>query len=111
VPEGAPNCLAGKSFLITGVLDSLERAECEALILKHGGKVAKSVTKALTYAVIGTEPGASKMKSARRALQTSSVSDEDGLFELIRSAAISPELAQEDRRRQGEGGRQEAEGV
>jgi replication factor C subunit 1 len=92
LPEGAPNCLAGKSFLITGVLDSLERAECEALILKHGGKVAKSVTKALTYAVIGTEPGASKMKSLDERPDVKRL-DEDGLFELIRSAAISPEQA------------------
>jgi replication factor C subunit 1 len=74
------------------VLDSLERAECEALILKHGGKVAKSVTKALTYAVIGTEPGASKMKSLDERPDVKRL-DEDGLFELIRSAAISPEQA------------------
>jgi replication factor C subunit 1 len=104
VPEGAPNCLAGLSFLITGVLDSLERTECEDLIKKHGGTVAKSVTKSLNYAIIGAEPGVSKMKTLDERdaeFETSTDKkkkrivriDEDGLFKIIREAAISPEQA------------------
>lgn len=104
LPEGAPNCLAGLSFLITGVLDSLERTECEDLIKKHGGTVAKSVTKSLDYAIIGAEPGVSKMKTLDERdaeFETSTDKkkkrivriDEDGLFKIIREAAISPEQA------------------
>lgn len=37
IPQGSETCLAGKSFVITGVLDSLEREEAEELIRKHGG--------------------------------------------------------------------------
>lgn len=37
IPEGATNCLFGKIFVITGVLDSLEREEARDLIVKYGG--------------------------------------------------------------------------
>ncbi|GAB2220622.1 hypothetical protein Drorol1_Dr00008284 [Drosera rotundifolia] len=36
VPEGAPDCLAGLTFVISGTLDSLEREEAEDLIKRHG---------------------------------------------------------------------------
>ncbi|KAG6789126.1 hypothetical protein POTOM_005216 [Populus tomentosa] len=45
VPEGAPNCLAGLTFVISGTLDSLEREEAEDLIKRHGGRVTGSVSK------------------------------------------------------------------
>eukprot|EP01052_Picozoa_sp_SAG31_P024206 SAG31_NODE_2043_length_6582_cov_2.798952_8_plen_101_part_00 len=34
IPRGAPNCLRGKAFLISGTMESLERDEAEALIKK-----------------------------------------------------------------------------
>jgi replication factor C subunit 1 len=37
VPVGASNCLAGLSFVFTGVLDSLERTEAQELVEKYGG--------------------------------------------------------------------------
>lgn len=37
LPEGQPNCLAGYVFVITGVLESLEREEATELIQKYGG--------------------------------------------------------------------------
>lgn len=37
VPSGLPNCLGGKVFVITGILDSLERKEAEDLIKSYGG--------------------------------------------------------------------------
>ncbi len=43
-PQGAPDCLAGKTFVITGVLDYMEREEASDLILQHGGKVMGSVS-------------------------------------------------------------------
>ncbi|KAF3955686.1 hypothetical protein CMV_019119 [Castanea mollissima] len=43
VPEGAPNCLAGSAFVISGTLDSLEREEAEDLIKRHGGRVTGSI--------------------------------------------------------------------
>jgi replication factor C subunit 1 len=37
LPVGQKNCLKEKTFLITGVLDSLEREEATKLIQKYGG--------------------------------------------------------------------------
>lgn len=39
LPEGKPGCLSGKVFIITGILESLEREEAEQLIKKYGGCV------------------------------------------------------------------------
>lgn len=62
LPEGKPWCLWGKVFMCTGVLDSLERDDCFTLIEHYGGTVAKSVTKKLTHAVVGTDAGAKKLE-------------------------------------------------
>ncbi|KAL2328383.1 hypothetical protein Fmac_021810 [Flemingia macrophylla] len=45
VPEGAPDCSAGLTFVISGTLDSLEGEEAEDLIKRHGGCVTVSVSK------------------------------------------------------------------
>jgi replication factor C subunit 1 len=83
IPTGQPNCLYGKVFVITGVLDSLEREEAIDLILKYGGEVTKSVAKKTTHALVGLEPGPGKMAQIRaRGLP---IVDEDGLFEMIRT--------------------------
>lgn len=50
------------TFVITGVLDSLEREEAETLIKSYGGRVTHSVSHKTTYLVLGKEPGQSKLK-------------------------------------------------
>jgi hypothetical protein len=32
IPEGQPNCLFGKAFMLTGILESLEREEATGMI-------------------------------------------------------------------------------
>jgi len=59
--QGAENCLAGVSFCITGVLDSLERNEAEDLIQKYGGRIVKSVSNKVNYIMVGDEAGPSKL--------------------------------------------------
>lgn len=83
LPIGAPDCLKGKKFLITGVLDSLTRDQAEELIRRYGGDVAKSVIKKLDFAIVGTEPGVSKIE--KLVSQNVSQLSESGLFELIAS--------------------------
>lgn len=39
VPRGHPDCLTGKTFVISGVLDSLKREEAADFVKRHGGKV------------------------------------------------------------------------
>ena len=47
--------LEGQSFLFTGKLSSLTRAQAQKKVKEAGGKVASSVTKNLDYLVIGDE--------------------------------------------------------
>jgi DNA ligase (NAD+) len=64
--EAPKGKLSGKTFVVTGTLDSMSREEAEEKIRVHGGKVASSVSKETDYVVVGANPGDSKMKSAQK---------------------------------------------
>ncbi|XP_078072170.1 replication factor C subunit 1 isoform X3 [Mustelus asterias] len=81
-PEGAENCLEGLSFVITGVLESMERDDAKSLIERHGGKLTGNVSKKTNYLVAGREGGRAKLDKAE-SLGTKQI-DEDGLLDLIR---------------------------
>ncbi|XP_018342281.1 PREDICTED: replication factor C subunit 1 isoform X1 [Trachymyrmex septentrionalis] len=83
IPTGAENCLAGVSFLITGVLDSLERNEAEDLIQKYGGRTVKSVSNKVNYIIVGDEAGPAKLAKASN-LGIKQISEDD-LLEMIRT--------------------------
>ncbi|XP_078032825.1 germ line transcription factor 1 isoform X2 [Augochlora pura] len=83
IPEGAEYCLAGLSFLITGVLDSLEREEAEELIKKYGGRVLHQVSRKTDYVVVGDDPGPAKISKAN-SFNVKQISEDD-LLELIRT--------------------------
>jgi DNA ligase (NAD+) len=56
--------LEGKSFVLTGSLETMTRDQAKAKIKQAGGKVHSSITKDLTYLVVGASPG-SKLKKAQ----------------------------------------------
>jgi len=60
LPVGSENCLFGKVFIFTGTLDSTSRDDATNLIVSCGGKVTKSFTKELKYAIVGLDPGEEK---------------------------------------------------
>ncbi len=57
--------LAGKTFVLTGTLPNLGRADAEALIRKAGGKVTSSVTKKTSFVLAGESAG-SKLERAQQ---------------------------------------------
>ncbi|KAH9659427.1 Replication factor C subunit 1 [Citrus sinensis] len=92
VPEGAPDCLAGLTFVISGTLDSLEREEAEDLIKRHGGRVTGSVSKKTNYLLCDEDIGGAKSTKAKE-LGTPFLT-EDGLFDMIRASKPMKALAQ-----------------
>ncbi|XP_050084985.1 replication factor C subunit 1 [Anopheles aquasalis] len=82
IPEGKPNCLEGLQFVITGVLESMERDECAQVIKDLGGKVVGAVSKKVTHMVVGDDCGPKKLSQAED-LGIPTLS-EDALFDLIR---------------------------
>lgn len=83
IPQGAENCLEGFVFVITGVLESMERDDAKTLIERYGGKVTGNISKKTNYLVQGRDSGVSKLEKAE-SLGTK-ILDEDGLLELIRT--------------------------
>ena len=51
----------GLTFVITGILESIEREEAADLIQGYGGKVAQSVSKKKSQVVVGQDPGESEL--------------------------------------------------
>lgn len=95
IPKGRPNCLAGKVFIVSGVLDSMERNEADDLIKKYGGKIVSGVTKKLNYMVIGDEPGPAKLAKAEEYGVT--MLTEDDLLDMIRGGpAVKTEVKKEE---------------
>ncbi|XP_065091606.1 replication factor C subunit 1 [Ochlerotatus camptorhynchus] len=88
IPKGKPNCLAGLQFVVTGVLESMERDECAQIIKDFGGKVVASVSKKLTHMVVGDDAGPSKLAKADE-LGIPQIS-EDVLLDLIRERSGLP---------------------
>jgi DNA ligase (NAD+) len=56
--------LAGQTIVVTGTLEKYKRPEIEELIVKLGGRAAKSVSKKTSFVVAGTDAG-SKLDKAR----------------------------------------------
>lgn len=79
-PTAGP--LSGKSFVVTGTLDSMGREEAEEHIRSRGGKVSGSVSKQTDYVVVGTDPGATKISAAKK--HGTKVLDEKEFIDIIK---------------------------
>ena len=72
--------LAGKTFVLTGTLAGMSRAEAKRRIQEAGGKASSTVSKKTSYVVAGEQPG-SKLEKARELKLE--ILDEAGLEEVL----------------------------
>ena len=76
------NTLEGKTFVITGTLQGMDRLKAETEIKQRGGKASSSVSKKTTYLVAGENAG-SKLTKAQELGVT--VLSEDEFMELLKT--------------------------
>lgn len=72
--------LAGVTFVLTGTLPTMTRAEASALIEKHGGKVTGSVSKKTRYLLAGEDAGSKLAKAQKLGVE---ILDENAFLKLI----------------------------
>lgn len=61
--EVGDNRFAGKTFVLTGTLETFTRSEAEAIIERLGGKASGSVSKKTSYVITGENPGSKLTKA------------------------------------------------
>lgn len=82
IPEGAENCLAGLSFVFTGLLTHLAREDGQNLVKRYGGKIMSAPSSKTSFVVLGSDAGPKKLETiAKNNIKTI---NEEGLFELIK---------------------------
>ena len=57
--------MANKTFMLTGKLDGISRAEAKSLIEQNSGSIVSNVSKKLDYLIIGKKPTIRKIESAK----------------------------------------------
>lgn len=66
IPDKAPEGkLAGKSFIVTGTLESMSREEAHEKIRELGGDVVSGVSSKTSFVIVGENPG-SKLEKAKK---------------------------------------------
>ncbi|MGD1003703.1 MAG: NAD-dependent DNA ligase LigA [Minisyncoccia bacterium] len=72
--------LAGKTFVITGSLESMDRESAKEKIRAQGGDASESVSKKTSYLVAGAEPGSKYEKAQKLGVK---IIDEKEFLELL----------------------------
>ena len=65
VTQNLKGKLINKTFMFTGKLSNISRAEAKSLVEENSGKILSNVSKKLDYLVIGERPTAKKVKQAK----------------------------------------------
>jgi DNA ligase (NAD+) len=63
--ENKKGILKNQTFLVTGKLNGISRAEIKSLIEENSGITVSSVSKKLNYLIVGEKPTKKKIESAK----------------------------------------------
>ena len=77
--------LKDKTFMLTGKLNGVSRAEAKSLIEKNSGKIISNVNKKLDYLIIGEKPTIKKVNTATEL--NIKVIDQKELIEMLNKAS------------------------
>ena len=88
-PEVGPKPLEGKTFVLTGALDSMTRDEAKERLEALGARVSSSVSRKTDFVVVGHDPGSKYDKA--RALGVPTL-DEAAFLELLHKAEAGETL-------------------
>jgi len=80
IAASAPGPLSGKTFVLTGTLQTMSREAASEAIQSRGGKVTGSVSKKTDHVVAGADPGSKLAKAETLGI---SVLDEDAFRKLV----------------------------
>jgi len=72
--------LVGQTFVLTGGLESMSREEAKEKLLALGAKISESVSKNITYVVVGSDPGSKLAKAEKLGIK---IIDEKALLEIV----------------------------
>ena len=78
--EAAGDLFAGMTFVLTGTLPTLTRAQAEEIIRKNGGKAATSVSKKTSFVLAGESAGSKLEKAQKLGV---SIMDEEQFLSLV----------------------------
>lgn len=76
-----PQSFAGKTFVLTGSLETMDRADAEKAIKMRGGKASSSVSKKTDYVVVGANAGSKLAKARELGITVIDESEFKALFE------------------------------
>tara|TARA_B110000971_G_scaffold202779_1_gene222806 strand:- start:151 stop:1137 length:987 start_codon:yes stop_codon:yes gene_type:complete len=65
IPINDNGLLRNKTFMLTGKLNNISRAEAKSLIEKNSGKIISNVNKKLNYLITGEKPTIKKINTAK----------------------------------------------
>lgn len=82
IPVARDNCLAGLTFVFTGLMPNIPRERAQDIVKQYGGKVTTAPSSRTSCVVLGDEAGPSKIQKIQK-LRIKAI-DEDGFLQLLR---------------------------
>ncbi len=83
--ENKKGLLKNKTFMLTGKLNGISRAEAKSLIEENSGTTVSSVTKKLNYLIVGEKPTKRKIETAKQ-LKILTINQDDFLRMLNKTS-------------------------